>query len=125
LRRNRRGPYQIQAAINAVHSDARRAADTDWNQVLALYDQLFAIAPTPVVALNRAVAVAEVHGPALALAAIEDLALDEYHLYHATRADLFVRLERRDDARRAYDRAHELATNTAEKDLLDAKRRAL
>ncbi|MEY2451628.1 MAG: polymerase sigma-70 factor, subfamily [Acidimicrobiaceae bacterium] len=125
LRRNRRGPYQIQAAINAVHSDARTAADTDWNQVLALYDQLLAIAPTPVVALNRAVAVAEVHGPALALAAIEDLALDEYHLYHATRADLLARLERRDDARRAYDRAHELATNTAEKDMLDAKRRAL
>jgi RNA polymerase sigma-70 factor (ECF subfamily) len=125
LRRNRRGPYQIQAAINAVHSDARTAADTDWNQVLALYDQLLAISPTPVVALNRAVAVAEVHGPALALAAIEDLALDEYHLYHATRADLLARLERRDDARRAYDRAHELATNAAEKDMLDAKRQAL
>jgi RNA polymerase sigma-70 factor (ECF subfamily) len=125
LRRNRRGPYQIQAAINAVHSDARTAADTDWNQVLALYDQLFAIAPTPIVALNRAVAVAEVHGPALALAAIEDLALEEYHLYHATRADLLVRLERRDDARRAYDRAHELATNAAEKDLLDTKRQSL
>ena len=125
LRRNLPGPYQIQAAINAVHSDAPAAADTDWNQVLALYDQLLAIAPTPIVALNRAVAVAEVHGPALALAAIEDLPLDEYHLYHATRADLLGRLERRDDARRAYDRAQDLATNSAEKDLLDAKRREL
>jgi RNA polymerase sigma-70 factor (ECF subfamily) len=125
LRRNQPGPYQIQAAINAVHSDAPTANDTDWSQVLALYDQLLAIAPTPVVALNRAVAVAEVHGPALALAAIEDLALDEYHLYHATRADLLVRLERPVDARRAYDRAHELATNAAEKALLDGKRREL
>ena len=125
LRRNRPGPYQIQAAINAVHSDALTAADTDWQQILALYDQLHAFAPTPVVALNRAVAVAEVHGPAIALAAIEDLALDDYHLYHAARADLLVRLERRGDARRAYDRAHDLATNAAEKDLLDSKRRSL
>jgi RNA polymerase sigma-70 factor (ECF subfamily) len=125
LRRNQPGPYQIQAAINAVHSDAAAAADTDWHQVLALYDQLLAISPTPVVALNRAVAVAEVHGPALALAAIEDLALDEYHLYHATRADLLVRLERLDDARRAYDRAYDLTTNAAEQDFLDGKRRSL
>jgi RNA polymerase sigma-70 factor (ECF subfamily) len=125
LRRNRPGPYQIQAAINAVHSDAATAADTDWSQVLALYEQLLAFAPTPVVALNRAVAVAEVHGPALALAAIEDLALDDYHLYHATRAEFLVRLDRRDDARRAYDRAHDLATNAAEKNLLDGKRRSL
>jgi RNA polymerase sigma-70 factor (ECF subfamily) len=125
LRRNQPGPYQIQAAINAVHSDAATAVDTDWQQVLALYDQLFALTPTPVVALNRAVAVAEVHGPALALAAMEDLALDEYHLYHAARADLLARLDRPDDARRAYDRAYELATNAAEKDFLDGKRRAL
>jgi RNA polymerase sigma-70 factor (ECF subfamily) len=125
LRRNQPGVYQIQAAINAVHSDAATAAATDWHQVLALYDQLLAVAPTPVVALNRAVAVAEVHGPALALAAIEDLALDEYHLYHATRADLLARLDRRADARRAYDRAYDLATNAAEKDLLDGKRRSL
>jgi RNA polymerase sigma-70 factor (ECF subfamily) len=125
LRRNQPGVYQIQAAINAVHSDAATAAATDWHQVLALYDQLLAVAPTPVVALNRAVAVAEVHGPALALAAIEDLALDDYHLYHATRADLLARLDRRADARRAYDRAYDLATNAAEKDLLDGKRRSL
>jgi RNA polymerase sigma-70 factor (ECF subfamily) len=125
LRRNQPGPYQIQAAINAVHSDAATAADTDWLQVLALYDQLLAFAPTPVVALNRAVAVAEVHGPAMALAAIEDLALDDYHLYHATRAELLVRLERHDDARRAYDRAHDLTTNAAEQNLIDGKRRSL
>jgi RNA polymerase sigma-70 factor (ECF subfamily) len=125
LRRNQPGPYQIQAAINAVHSDAATADDTDWHQVLALYDQLLAIVPTPVVALNRAVAVAEVHGPALALAAIEDLALDEYHLFHATRADLLVRLDRPADGRLAYDRAYALATNEAERNLLDAKRRSV
>ncbi|MEY2458744.1 MAG: polymerase sigma-70 factor, subfamily [Acidimicrobiaceae bacterium] len=125
LRRNLPGPYQIQAAINAVHSDAAAADDTDWRQVLALYDQLLAVAPTPVVALNRAVAVAEVHGPALALAAIEDLGLDDYHLYHATRAELLARLDRPDDARDAYDRAYDLATNAAEKELLDGKRRSL
>jgi RNA polymerase sigma-70 factor (ECF subfamily) len=125
LRRNQPGPFQIQAAINAVHSDAQTADDTDWQQVLALYDQLHAVAPTPVVALNRAVAVAEVHGPAVALAAIEDLGLDEYHLYHATRADLLARLDRAADARDAYDRALELTTNAAEQALLDAKRRVL
>jgi RNA polymerase sigma-70 factor (ECF subfamily) len=125
LRRNQPGPYQIQAAINAVHSDAATADRTDWRQVLALYDQLLAFAPTPVVALNRAVAVAEVHGAAVALAALEHLPLDEYHLYHATRADLLARLERPDDARRAYDRAYDLATNPAERHLLDRKRRSL
>jgi RNA polymerase sigma-70 factor, ECF subfamily len=125
LRRNHPGPYQIQAAINAVHSDAPTAADTDWRQVLALYDQLLALAPSPVIALNRAVAVAEVHGPSVALAAIDELALDRYHLYHATRADLLARLDRRGEARRAYDRAYELTTNAAEKDLLDRKRRSL
>ena len=125
LQRNRPGPYQIQAAINAVHSDAATAGDTDWGQVLALYDQLLFFAPTPIVALNRAVAVAEVHGPALALAAIDDLALDDYHLLHATRADLLTRVGRRDDARRAYDRAYELTTNAAERRFLAAKRDAL
>jgi RNA polymerase sigma-70 factor (ECF subfamily) len=125
LRRNQPGPYQIQAAINAVHSDAANASDTDWQQVLALYDQLLAVAPTPVVALNRAVAVAEVHGPAIALAAIEDLHLDDYHPYHATRAELLVRLNRRDDARRAYERASDLTLNAAEVELLDTKRRSL
>ena len=108
-----------------MHSDAASASDTDWQQVLALYDQLLAVAPTPVVALNRAVAVAEVHGPALALAAIEDLDLDDYHLYHATRGELLARLDRRDDARRAYERASDLTTNASEVELLDAKRRSL
>jgi RNA polymerase sigma-70 factor (ECF subfamily) len=125
LRRNQRGPYQIQAAINAVHSDAATAADTDWGQVLALYDQLLTVAPTPVVMLNRAVAVAEVHGPALALATIEDLGLDEYHLYHATRGELLARLDRADEARDAYTRAYELTTNAAERDLIESKRNSL
>jgi RNA polymerase sigma-70 factor, ECF subfamily len=125
LRRNQPGPYQIQAAINAVHADAARAQDTDWAQVLALYDQLLVFSPTPIVALNRAVAIAEVHGPAAALVAIDDLELEDYHLFHATRADLLARLERRDEARNAYDRAYELATNTTEKQFLDGRRRAL
>src|SRR6185295_12261940 len=87
LRRNQPGPYQIQAAINAVHGDAPTAADTDWGQILALYDQLLAVAPTPVVALNRAVAVAEVKGPGVALAAVDELAdLDGYYLFQSTRA---------------------------------------
>ena len=110
LRRNTPGPYQIQAAINAVHSDAATAAGTDWRQIVQLYDQLLAIAPNPVVALNRAVAIAEVDGPEPALAIVETLDLGSYHLYHATRADLLARLGR-DDRRarrvRPGDRAHE------------------
>ena len=97
LRRNRPGPYQIQAAINAVHSDAPTAAATDWRQILQLYDQLLALAPSPIVALNRAVAVAEVDGPAAALALVDALDLDRYYLFHAIRADLLRRLGR--DAR--------------------------
>ena len=115
LRRNRPGPYQIQAAIAAVHSDAPRAEDTDWAQVLALYDQLRAVAPTAVVALNRAVAVAELHGPAAGLAEIDGLDLPGYHLFHAARADLLARLGRTGEARAAYQRALELATNPAER----------
>ena len=91
LRRNRPGPYQIQAAISAVHSDALTAADTDWMQVLQLYDQLLAVMPTPVVALNRAVALAEVGGAETALTAIDSLELDDYYLFHAVRADLLSR----------------------------------
>jgi RNA polymerase sigma-70 factor (ECF subfamily) len=125
LRRNQPGPYQIQAAINAVHSDAARAEATDWSQVLALYDQLLAIAPNPVVALNRAVAIAEVEGPAPALAIVDALDLDSYHLFHATRAELLHRLDRVDDARDAYDRALALAGNAAERELLERKRHAL
>src|SRR3954464_15654112 len=104
LRRNRPGPYQIQAAINAVHSDAATAAETDWMQVLALYDQLYAVTPTPVVALNRAVALAEVDGPGPALAAVDALALDDYYLFHSTRAEFLARLARYDEARVAYER---------------------
>jgi RNA polymerase sigma-70 factor (ECF subfamily) len=125
LRRNQPGSYQIQAAINAVHSDAATAADTDWNQIVALYDQLLAVAPSPIVALNRAVAVAEVEGPRTALVAIESLDLDHYHLFHATRAELLRRLGRFDDARDAYNRALELANNTAEQTLLEHNRDAL
>src|ERR687888_77512 len=88
LRRNQPGPYQIQAAINAVHSDAATADATDWGQIRQLYDQLLAVAPSPVVALNRAVAVAETEGPRQALEAVEALDLDTYHVFHAVRADL-------------------------------------
>jgi RNA polymerase sigma-70 factor (ECF subfamily) len=119
LRRNRPGPYQIQAAINAVHTDGEA---TDWSQVLALYDQLYALMPTPIVALNRAVAVAEVHGPALALAALEDVDLPGYHRLHATRAELLTRLGRDDEARAAYDQAIALATNETEKAFLETRR---
>ncbi|MEV0131020.1 RNA polymerase sigma factor [Dactylosporangium sp. NPDC050688] len=121
LRRNRPGPYQIQAAINAVHTDG---AATDWRQVLALYDQLLTIAPTPVIALNRAVAVAEVHGPAAALAALEDLDLPGYHRLPATRAELLARLGRDAEARDAYDQAVALATNDTERAFLQARRAA-
>jgi len=125
LRRNQPGPYQIQAAISAVHSDAATAARTDWRQVLALYDQLLAVAPTPVVALNRGVAVAEVHGPAAALESVDGLALDGYHLFHATRADLLRRLGRAAEAAAAYDAAIDLAENAAERRFLTARRDSL
>ena len=115
LRRDRPGPYQIQAAINAVHTDGDA---TDWSQVLALYDQLQVVAPTPIVALNRAVAVAEVHGPALALAALEDVRLPGYHLLPATRADLLVRLGREAEAGAAYEEAIALAGNETERAFL-------
>jgi len=123
LRRNAPGPYQIQAAINAVHSDADTAAATDWRQIVQLYDQLLAVAPSPVVALNRAVAVAELEGPGPALAAVDALDLDSYHLFHATRANLLARLGRVEEARAAYERAATLTSNTAEQALLAAKRR--
>jgi RNA polymerase sigma-70 factor (ECF subfamily) len=125
LRRNQPGPYQIQAAIAAVHSDAREAALTDWRQVLALYDQLAAIAPTPVVALNRAVALAEVAGPAAALGTVDELPLADYHLYHAIRADLLRRLNRDAEAAAAYDRAITLAENAAERAFLTTRRATL
>jgi RNA polymerase sigma-70 factor (ECF subfamily) len=124
IRRNQPGPYQLQAAVNAVHSDAPTAADTDWGQILRLYDQLFALSPTAVVALNRAVAVAEVHGPALALAAIDSLDLGGYHLFHATRADLLRRLDRHGEAADAYDAALALVGNAAERRFLTERRRS-
>jgi RNA polymerase sigma-70 factor (ECF subfamily) len=110
------GRYQILAAINAVHTSARDVRDTDWSQVVALYDQLVHVDPSPVVALNRAIAVAELDGPEVALAAIDRLepALAGYHYFHATRADLLRRLGRSQQARAAYDRAIELAGNSAE-----------
>jgi RNA polymerase sigma-70 factor (ECF subfamily) len=125
LRRNRPGPYQLQAAINAVHSDAITADQTDWQQILTLYDQLLAIMPTPVVALNRCVAVAEVHGPAAALDAAGRLSLDGYHLYHSTRADLLRRLGRKDEAAAAYDAAIGCAANRVERSFLERRRASL
>jgi RNA polymerase sigma-70 factor (ECF subfamily) len=122
LRRNQPGPYQLQAAIAAVHSDARDAGDTDWAQILALYDQMLAIAPTPVAALNRAVALAEVEGPQAALDQVESLDLERYHLFHAVRADLLTRLGRTAEARDAYDAALALTTNDAERELLLRRR---
>jgi RNA polymerase sigma-70 factor, ECF subfamily len=118
LRRDRPGPYQIQAAIHAVHADAVTADQTDWHQILALYDQLLALTPTPVVALNRAIAVSEVHGPATALSLVDNLNLDNYYAYHATRADLLSRLGRNAEARTAYEHAATLAPTDAERRFL-------
>jgi RNA polymerase sigma-70 factor (ECF subfamily) len=120
LRRNRPGPYQIQAAVAAVHSDAARAEDTDWGQIVTLYDQLRAVAPTPVVALNRAVAVAERDGPAAGLAEVEPLRahLDAYQPFHATRADMLVRAGRTAEAADAYRTAIALTDNAAEREFL-------
>ena len=118
------GRYQVLAAINAVHTDAGDARDTEWSQVLALYDQLVRLDPSPVVALNRAIAVAELDGPHVALSQVDALAetLDGYHPFHATRADLLRRLGRSAEARTAYDRAIALAGNTAESAYLIRRR---
>jgi RNA polymerase sigma-70 factor (ECF subfamily) len=126
LRRNDPGPYQVQAAINAVHSDARSAAATDWSQIVRLYDQLLAYDPSPVVALNRAVAVAEVDGPATALALVDGLRdLGAYHLFHAIRADLLHRLGRDVEATAAYETAIKVTDNAAERDFLRRRRQSL
>jgi RNA polymerase sigma-70 factor (ECF subfamily) len=125
LERNQPGPYQLQAAINAVHSDAATAAQTDWWQILQLYNQLLAQSPTPVVALNRAVAVAEVEGPDAALSLVDGLDLGGYHLFHAVRADLLRRLGRADEASLAYDAAIARTDNAAEREFLESRRRAL
>lgn len=125
LRRNRPGPFQIQAAINAVHSDAVTAAATDWRQIVALYDQLMAMTPTKVVALNRAVAIGERDGPDAALKLIEPLDLDNYHLWHASRAEMLARLGRDDEAVAAYRRALELTANQAEQAFLSDRVRTI
>jgi RNA polymerase sigma-70 factor (ECF subfamily) len=121
------GRYQLLAAINAVHTDAWDARDTDWSQVVALYDQLQRVDASPIVALNRAIAVGEVEGPDAALTAVDRLrdALDGYHAFHATRAELLRRLGRREEARTAYDRAIGLAGNTAERAHLTRRRDGL
>jgi len=118
LGRNQPGPYQLQAAINAVHADALTIEQTDWPQIVALYDQLLVVAPTPVVALNRAIAIGEVQGPAVALALVDELDLGSYYPFHATRADLLWRLGRHREAAAAYQRAAALAPTDAEQDFL-------
>jgi RNA polymerase sigma-70 factor (ECF subfamily) len=125
LHRNQPGPYQIQAAINAVHSDAPTAAATDWRQILQLYDQLLAFTPTQVVELNRAVALAEVRGASDALAVVETLDLRDYYLFHAVRAELLSRVSRNEDARSAFDAALALTTNPAERTFMERARNAL
>jgi RNA polymerase sigma-70 factor (ECF subfamily) len=122
---DRPGPYQIQAAINAVHSEAVDAASTDWRQIVQLYDRLLAVAPTPMAALNRAVAVAEVDGPAAGLALVDSLDLAHTHLFHAVRADLLRRLGRFDEATAAYDRAIARSDNDAERSFLERQRASL
>ena len=125
LRANRPGHYQLLAAINAVHTDAASASATDWGQVATLYDQLYAVTPTPIVALNRAVAVAELDGPEVALAEVDRLQLTTYHAWHATRADLLRRLGRSADARDAYDAAIAATDNDAERAYLTRRRGSL
>jgi len=119
LRINRPGPYQIQAAINAVHSDAPSAAETDWGQIVQLYDLLLTLAPGPVAALNRAIAVAELEGPEAGLAAVNGLDLDRYYLFHAVRADLLRRLGRRKEAAAAYQTAIARTENAVERAFLE------
>lgn len=125
LRRNEPGEYQIQAAISAVHADARTADETDWRQILELYDQLMAVAPSPIVALNRAVVVAEVEGVDAGLRIVDGLELERYHLHHAIRADLLRRMGRDAEAACAYQAAIERTENAAERAFLERRRRAL
>jgi RNA polymerase sigma-70 factor (ECF subfamily) len=124
LRINRPGPYQIQAAINAVHADAATAAETDWGQILQLYDLLLTLTPSPIVALNRAVAVAEIEGPEAALSIVDSLDLDRYYLFHAIRADLLRRLGRHAEAAAANERAMALTDNAAERAFLEGRYRS-
>ena len=122
LRRNQPGPFQVQAAIAAVHTDAATAADTDWSQIVALYDQLYAVQPNPVVALNRAVAVGALHGPKAGLHALANVNLADYQPYHAALADLLTRAGRTGEAVAAYDRAIELTANQSEREFLSRQR---
>ena len=114
LQRNQPGPFQIQAAIAAVHADAPTADATDWTQIVALYDQLYEQTPNPVVGLSRAIAISELHGLAEGLAALDADRLADYQPYHATRADLLARSGRTNEAIDAYNRAIELTTNPTE-----------
>ena len=118
---DRPGPYQIQAAIQAVHCDARVASETDWWQILQLYNQLLAVAPGPVIELNRAVVVAEVEGPDAALALVDAIELDGYYLYHSVRADLLRRRGRDAEAALAYERALSLTENGTEREFLERR----
>ena len=121
LARNRPGPYQLQAAINAVHSDAHDARVTDWRQIVTIYDQLMALTPNPVIAMNRAVAVAELEGPEKALTLLDELELERYHLWHAVRADLLRRMGRFEEAGLSYRRAIERCENGREKEFLQKR----
>ncbi len=125
LSQQRPGPYQIQAAINAVHTDAATAEDTDWHQILSLHDQLLNIAYTPIAELNRAVALAEIEGPDAALDIVEQLELDHYQPWHATRADLLRRTGRTTEAKAAYQRAIELTDNPGEQQYLEQRLRTI
>ncbi|MFI6918377.1 RNA polymerase sigma factor [Nonomuraea spiralis] len=125
LRRGLPGPYQVQAAINAVHGDAASAGETDWGQIVQLYDLLLALTPGPVVALHRAVAVAEVDGAGVGLALVEGLEVTGYYLFHAVRADLLRRLGRDGEAARAYDEAISRAGNDVEREFLRRRRETL
>jgi len=127
LRRNQPGPFQIQAAIAAVHADAATAAATDWTQIVALYDQLYAMRPNAVTALNRAVAIGEMRGAVAGLDALDSVdvsLLEDYQPYHAARADLLARAGRRDATVAAYDRAIELTANPTERRFLERQRKA-
>jgi RNA polymerase sigma-70 factor, ECF subfamily len=125
LQRNQPGPYQLQAAINSVHNSAPTPDAVDWRQILGLYDHLQSLQPTPVVALNRAVALAEVEGPAAALAVLDKLKLQTFYLFHAIRADLLRRLGRAEEASAAYDRAIARTENAKEREFLSRRRAAL
>ena len=125
LQRNQPGPYQLQAAIAAVHADARTAADTDWRQIRTLYDQLMAVSPSPVVALNRAVVVAELDGADRALELVDELRLERYPWWHAVRADLLRRLDRLDDAAAAYRAAIDCGGNARDLEFLERQLRAV